>query len=572
MGVQNFVEGGFYGKVGQLIGQRWKNIRIVRAYTKPSNPRTQQQQANRRRFAEATQNAQLSLMLNWKSPIFNTDDNTTWGLRMASARANQKAGKTGFNLVPVLPVGFTPTYTGNKITLQSAISGSGATFTLEGVLPNISRDIMVLCGTKATESAEYTVSIYSAQLISGSPSTFFIAEPNTSLFNQFTKMMIVSNDDNLTDKATLYTPETFVTSAAPVVRDFDTTINSVVRSGQIFRVVLAEPFITATTAISGVSIHAVKNGEWVNENISSPSLVNENGYFAIEFIQDGVYSADTWAFPVGSSVTIGSISAINAQYELTKTNATESAFTTDLTRPLGASVVAMAIADGYFKIKLSQGFDALSTFNQVGLVVQNQSYATASGSGANFSFADADDGKLVLCCENDFDSDSWVSVPGSAIVATQITVVNKGVTYQTSNLNTPFTYCEGTACFEGVGEIHGNQSISQPMFVYIPVGVQMSAIYGNLSTADLLARLTLTGTGFYKYMDDVGHETEELDGFSLVGFENGCLKFSLPSGATSAFVGHQIYLSYELELEDTELNFFIYAVEEELWTNFLWTN
>ena len=37
MAKQNIISGGFYGKVGELIGQRWKNIRTVRAYTKPKS-------------------------------------------------------------------------------------------------------------------------------------------------------------------------------------------------------------------------------------------------------------------------------------------------------------------------------------------------------------------------------------------------------------------------------------------------------------------------------------------------------------------------------------------------------
>lgn len=572
MGVQNFVEGGFYGKVGQLIGQRWRNIRIVRAYTKPTDPKTAKQQANRRVFAEATQNAQLSLMLNWKSPIFNSESNTGWGLRMASARANQKAGKSGFNLVPVLPVDFVPTYTGNKITLQSSTPGHSATFTLEGTLPNVTREIMVLCGVKASASAEYTISIFSSQLVPGSPSTFTLAETHPELFNEFTKMLIISNDDNETDKATVYTPETFLSTSAPVVRDFDTTINSVIRTGQTFRVVLAEPYITATTSLSGVSVHAISNGEWVYENIVSPTLVNENGFFAIEFSQGGVYSAETWAFASGSSVSIASISAINSQYTLTKNNAVESAHSTDLTRPLATGVEACAIEDDYFKIKLTQGFHADSVFSQNGLVVQNQSYVEAGGMGSYFSFADSEDDKLVLCCENENDADSWVAVPGSAIVATLLSVTVNGVTYSAQNVNIPYTFIQGSATFEDVAPLAGNQSIHQPMIVKVPVGAQMSAIYGSLSTADFLARCTRTAIGGYIYKDDVGHEGDEMDDYSLVGFEDGCLKFSLPACNDSDFVGHLVYYTLEAEVYDSVLDYNIYVNLEEIWTNRTYTN
>ena len=572
MAIQNFVEGGFYGKVGQLIGQRWRNIRIVRAYTKPTDPKTARQQANRRLFAEATQNAQLSLMLNWKSPIFNSADNSAWGLRMASARANQKAGMSGFNLVPVLPVGFIPTYTGNKITLQSAIAGSGATFEIEGNLPNVNREIMVLCGTKATESADYNIAIYSSQFVSGSPATFFLAEPNTSIFNEYTKMLVISNDDNETDKATFYTPETFLSGSAPVVRTFNTTINSVLRSGQTFKVVLGESFITATTTITGVSIRAVKNGAWVNENIASASLVNENGFFAIQFTQSGTYGADTWAFPLGSTVSIGSISAVNAQYDLSASNVTENAFSTDLTRPFFAEVDSCGISGGYFRIKLKQGFtNGSGAFSQSGLVVQNQSYVTETENAGYLDYTE-ELGKLVLVCENPNDSDVWVAVPGSNIVANILTLAQNGVTCTDTNVSIPYTFIQGIGSFYNQGSNRQNQSISQNMVVYIEVPQTLADIYGALSTAQFLARCSLNATPKrFVYADDAGHETTDLNSITLLGFENGCFKVQLGQGATSAFIGNAIILTSEIIILDSVFNTGFYCVDDEKELPYIWT-
>ena len=61
MAVQNFLSGGYYGKLGETVGQRWKNKRTIRTYVIPRNPRTEKQQANRGLFANAVTFAQIGL-------------------------------------------------------------------------------------------------------------------------------------------------------------------------------------------------------------------------------------------------------------------------------------------------------------------------------------------------------------------------------------------------------------------------------------------------------------------------------------------------------------------------------
>lgn len=55
MGKLNLITGSWEGKVGQLVGAKWKNKRTLRSYAKPSNPNTQLQQETRTVFKEMTQ-------------------------------------------------------------------------------------------------------------------------------------------------------------------------------------------------------------------------------------------------------------------------------------------------------------------------------------------------------------------------------------------------------------------------------------------------------------------------------------------------------------------------------------
>lgn len=572
MAVQNFIEGGFYGKLGQTVGQRWRNIRIIKAYTIPHNPRTPKQQAMRGLFAEAVESSQVSMMLNQGSPIFDVEDNTSWGVRMASALARQKLGLTGFNLLPVIPKDFLPTFTANQIKLVSTIPNTSATFSLQGELPDVARNISIIYGTKQDASEEYQVSIATAVLNVGSPPTFTIADSHPEAFNSFSKFLIISNDDTATDKKTLYMPETFLSTHEPVTRTFNTAINSVLRNDKTFRVVLAEPFINATTALTGVSIRAVCNGAWVNENIASPILVNESGQFAIEFTQSETNNSKIWAFPTGSTVTIGSVSAINADYILTASNVTENAFSTDLTRQLWAEINAMLLEGNYFKIILKQGYSGDgSDFNKVNLVVENQSYFDGS-SWSGFVRAESRGGLLALCCENELDPNVWVAIPGSAIKAQLIEVTANGVLYTASNLNLPYTFVQGNPVLEGGAQVLGNQSINQRMPLRFDLGGQFNALYAGMSTAELLARLSVSPSlNRVVYRDNVGHETDDLTGITITGAQNGGLMLSLPTGADSSFIGHSIELDVEIQITDNVLGLSIYMITESLMTGYLWT-
>jgi len=54
MGLLNLVKGKWDGKVGQLVGSKWKDKATLRSYAVPSNPNTQNQQITRRGFGDVS--------------------------------------------------------------------------------------------------------------------------------------------------------------------------------------------------------------------------------------------------------------------------------------------------------------------------------------------------------------------------------------------------------------------------------------------------------------------------------------------------------------------------------------
>lgn len=111
MAIQDFVSGGFYGKVGQLVGQRWKNKRTVRSYVIPHNPRTKLQQSNRLRFAEAVQYAQLGLVFNKGASVWESEELTEFQRRVGQAKKAVDSGLSDWSAVPLYPTGTSPDVT-----------------------------------------------------------------------------------------------------------------------------------------------------------------------------------------------------------------------------------------------------------------------------------------------------------------------------------------------------------------------------------------------------------------------------------------------------------------------------
>ena len=54
MGKLNLIKGKWDGKVGQLVGSKWKDKATLRAYAVPANPNTQAQQIVRNVFKQMT--------------------------------------------------------------------------------------------------------------------------------------------------------------------------------------------------------------------------------------------------------------------------------------------------------------------------------------------------------------------------------------------------------------------------------------------------------------------------------------------------------------------------------------
>ena len=120
MAIQNFLAGGFYGKLGDVVGQRWRNKRTLRRYVIGANPQTPAQQANRQQFADAVSLAQEAMNINKSSPAWVKVEASEFSLRVGTARRRIKNAVPSGQVIPIIPDDYETFLTLNNLTLEQA--------------------------------------------------------------------------------------------------------------------------------------------------------------------------------------------------------------------------------------------------------------------------------------------------------------------------------------------------------------------------------------------------------------------------------------------------------------------
>jgi hypothetical protein len=105
MAIQNFLSGGFYGKLGDVVGQRWKNKRTIRSYVIPLDPKTEKQLLNREQFALAVELAQEAMALNKGCSAWKTNSKPEFSLRVSTAKLRIQTGASPEIALPLFPDG-----------------------------------------------------------------------------------------------------------------------------------------------------------------------------------------------------------------------------------------------------------------------------------------------------------------------------------------------------------------------------------------------------------------------------------------------------------------------------------
>lgn len=357
----NTLAGGYYGKLGATVGQRWKNIRTVRAYVIPHNPQTEVQQANRQRFSDCVFYAQLAGQMNAKVTAFDTTSKTLWNARMSTARALQDLGYSEMDRLPLYPTTFSVPNIISAATISQIVDETHIQVTVEGIAPTEERVLTMLLLLPGAESWKDRLALCIGSNGEEGGNIFTFRLPEGLTIPNGTKARFVSCDDtdSLTDL--IASAQINLPIAAPEHHTFDTSITSVERSGNNFTFTFGEDYQSGDNSITVASLKGVVNGAITTISNPSVSLINNGGKFAMVYTSEATDNQDLIAFPTGSEVVISAIKSWSTTIHADAENATESFSSTDLTRTYKNIVTGVSRNGGVYTFALSRNLPSISS-------------------------------------------------------------------------------------------------------------------------------------------------------------------------------------------------------------------
>lgn len=395
MAIQNFLSGGYYGKLGATVGQRWKNKRTIRTYVKPANPRTEVQQANRNRFANAVTFAQMGLQMNYYATVFDDPNFTHWNYRMKVARELRNQGLTGLDLIPLYPTSFVPPTLIQSITIERVQGQKHITFAVENLNSNTDRVLSLMFAIYNESDVFLGYKLYLGYYYASNPGFLEVDVDSVAEINTHCFVRAITNDDVNSSVDMIASPNLVVGGVSKEIRDFNTAIREVQKLPAGIKVIFEEMW-KESPSFNEITITAnfVSNGKTATATATSANLANENGYCSVLIPFATSDNQHLPAFPNSSNFVISSVTFEGSTWQYTKSNDTVPYSDTDLTRTINASPtwnssstsdIAFTIPFGGTVASGSQSMQMICSgrFDKRSAIAQNFNYV---GDGSNLSF------------------------------------------------------------------------------------------------------------------------------------------------------------------------------------------
>lgn len=355
MAKQNFISGGYYGKLGDTVGQRWKNKRTIRTYVIPRNPRTEVQQANRARFANLVPFAQLGMSANKGVSAFIKENVTEWQARMSACSYFYSLGYQELDLIPLYPQEYTVPYIISTVKRTHKAKDAYQYLEVVGTLPANTRNVSVLAKYVKGAGKPSEVYLFEGVFEQQADYNLKVLLPSELELTENTKIRIVSRDD--VNSATDMIASAMINVSKPdiIYLDFNTTVTSITHTGATYSITTGQNFIEGTAVAEGITIKSVIRGQWQTYALTGASIVNDNGYAKITGVLSNYDENNVPAMPVGSQVYFGDISMSNEQYVISAKGITENYSNEDLTRSATVTYTVDSTTQKAFRLTFSFG-------------------------------------------------------------------------------------------------------------------------------------------------------------------------------------------------------------------------
>ena len=435
MAIQNFLSGGYYGKLGATVGQRWKNKRTIRTYVKPANPRTEVQQANRKKFANAVTFAQMGMQMNYYATVFVDPNFTHWNYRMKVARELRNQGLTGLDLIPLYPTSFVPPILIQNVKISSVQGQKHITFSTVGLNYNTDRVLSLMFAIYDENDVFLGYKLYLGYYYASNPGFLEVDVDDISEINTHCFVRVVSNDDTDSTVDMIASPNLAVEQGSKEIRDFNTAIREVQKSAVGIKVIFEEHWKgTPTENEITVTANFISNGASATATATSTTLTNENGYCSVLVPFATSDSQHLPAFPNGSSFVVTSVTYEGSTWQFVKENDTVQYSDADLTRTISSSptwdtssqeAISFAVPFGGAVESGSQSMQMICSgrFDNRSAIAQMFNYVT---NGTD----------IVFTCVGDYKI-SPMMTDGDKITLPAMQFVSNGVTYtlETQDVN-----------------------------------------------------------------------------------------------------------------------------------------
>lgn len=335
MAKQNFLSGGFYGKLGAMVGQRWKNKRTIRTYVIPKNPNTPEQKRNRSNFAGAVQYAQMGMQMNYYCNLFDVPQFTKWNYRMSVARNLKFAGMTDLNLIPLYPTSFTPPLMLTEIKLHSKSGKKHVTFSVPQLVSTEDRVFSMMFALYNEQSLFRGYKLYLGYYYKDNPQFLEVDVDDVEEINSNCFVRLVTNDDQNSLQDMIASAKLAVQTNGIDQHEFNCNVSMVSKSAAGVKITFAEPWKENPTVNTvSLTVSFVSDGQQKVVSVSDGTLENDNGLCSVSVPYATSYNQDLPAFPAGSLISGVNVRYEGDSYEITITNGSSSYSDADITRLL----------------------------------------------------------------------------------------------------------------------------------------------------------------------------------------------------------------------------------------------
>ena len=527
MAIQNFLSGGYYGKLGATVGQRWKNKRTIRTYVVPANPRTPTQQANRGKFADAVTYAQMGMQMNYYCTLFDDPNFTKWNYRMKVARELKNAGLSGLDLIPLYPVSFNPPILLTEFTKSTVSGQKHISFAAPDLALNADRVLSLMFALYDEQDTFLGYKLYLGYYYASNPGYVEVDVDDVDEINTHCFVRIISNDDEDSATDLIGSPRLAVGGSSIDIHTFNKTIRNVQKSTTGITITFAEPWKGVPTINEiNFDLVCVVNGESVTLDGTGYTLFENNGYCAVTFEHAGLENQMLPAFPLGSGLANLTVDYEGASWQITIEDATEAYEDSDLSRSFISTVSSIARSGTTFSVVFGETLPAVTSRNLTLAIraVKNGAWVTENVAIASI----ADD--TITFEQSGASGANIYAFPSGATVTLTGTITGNGVVYTAD-----------TQTAQSVSNADLSRSFSSAISSIARSGTTFSVVFGETLPAVTSRNLTLA----IRAVKNGAWVTENVAIASIaddtITFEqsgaSGANIYAFPSGATVTLTG-----------------------------------